>query len=216
LKVRATAALVEKCDAELQAAQDELDDATEAHARAVRGDTLARLAKALEPAKAIDSELVTQGAPYYGIATLVDEITAAAEECATPRILDVELWTNDRSILRRPPERAIEDVASGTLTFVNPRDARKYAAQVEALKPEIEARKRAQAQGVRQLEVIDAGGRGGSCVRTSARRRALPPATHRTGKMLPIIVFIPLALIALAAIVARARCGLRARAMERR
>jgi hypothetical protein len=43
--VRATAALIEKADAELLVARDELDDAADALARAVRDDTLARLVK---------------------------------------------------------------------------------------------------------------------------------------------------------------------------
>ena len=142
LKVRATAARLEKIDAELLAAEDELDDATEAHARATRGDTLTRMAKALEPAKAVDDELIGQGRGF-GIADMIDQALAAAEKCATPPILDVELWTHDNSIIRRPPDRAIGDVARGA-SFVNPRDARKYAAQVEALRTEIAAKKQAQ------------------------------------------------------------------------
>jgi hypothetical protein len=38
----------------------------------VRGDTLARLAKALEPAKAIDDELIAQG-DGFGIGTMIEQ-----------------------------------------------------------------------------------------------------------------------------------------------
>jgi hypothetical protein len=135
--------LVEEADQALVAAQDELDGATEAHARAVRGDTLARLAKALEPAAAIDNELASQGAQHFDIEGMIRELETMIENCTTPPILDVELWTNDNGIIRRPPERAIEDVARGA-SFVNPRDERKYAAQVEALRTEIAVKKQAQ------------------------------------------------------------------------
>jgi hypothetical protein len=53
--------------------------------------------------------------------------------------LDVELWTHDNSIIRRPPDRAIEDVAKGSFSFVNPRDERRYASQVEALRAQLAA-----------------------------------------------------------------------------
>jgi hypothetical protein len=72
LKVRATAARLEKIDAELQAANDELLDANDALTLALRGDTLVRMAKALEPAKAVDDELIAQGRGF-GIADMIDQ-----------------------------------------------------------------------------------------------------------------------------------------------
>jgi hypothetical protein len=53
-------------------------------------------------------------------------------------------WTSF-NVRRRPVDLAIQDVASGNdIYFTDPRDERKYAAQVEALRGEIAAKKKAQ------------------------------------------------------------------------
>ena len=99
----------------------------------MRGDTFTRFVKSLKAAVPIDKELIAQSGGF-GIEGMIDQALAEAKKCATPPILDVELSTNDNSIIRRSPDRAIEDVAAGRWSFVNPRDARRYAPQVEALK----------------------------------------------------------------------------------
>lgn len=126
LKVRATAALVEKSDAEFVAAQDELDDGNEAHARAVRGEAFARLVKALEPAAALDNELIAQGGGF-GIGTMIEQAQAAAEKCEQPAVRDIRICCEAANgmgeIVRSvPPDLVVREVASGRMSFYDDRD----------------------------------------------------------------------------------------------
>ena len=144
--MRATAKLVDEADAALQAAQDELDDATETHARALRADTLTRLARALEPAKVVDDELVAQNGRGFGIAAMIDDAQAKAGACGRPVVRDIPIehpqhngmGMDTRSV---PLDNALREVASGNFSFANSRDERRYAAEVEALRAEIAANK---------------------------------------------------------------------------
>ena len=147
----ASRSLVEEAEQALVAAQDEFDDATEAHRLATRGDTLARLARALEPAKAIDNELATQNGRCFNIAALIEEIEAAADACACPAVRDIRICcdsANGMGVITRsvPPDLAVREVAAGRWDFNDDRDARRYAAEVDAARAELAKNAAAEAQ----------------------------------------------------------------------
>jgi hypothetical protein len=128
----------------VSAAEDALELAEREAERAAREETLTQLARHLEAAKPLDDALVARYGRGFGISSLIGEIRAAAEECAQfEENLRIGRWNptgtsfNEQS---SPPQVALQRVAKGDgWEFCDPRDARRHAAQVDALRAEIAA-----------------------------------------------------------------------------
>lgn len=141
LKKGASDKLVDKASAALEAAEEEFQAAAQAYKRACEEAILVHMLRLAEQLKPVNEEFVASAGRGFNIEALIAGIRFEIAQCTQPS-QDVKIHryyeqtTNwqERSLSLGT---ALREVAKGYWSFADPRDARRYEAEVSALKAEM-------------------------------------------------------------------------------